>query len=192
MDNASYHNTLNLKIPTSSSRKSVILDRLREKKLPHSEKMSKVLLYQIVKEKKDKYSEYKIDRIFSELGHTVLRLPPYHPDLNPIEKIWAQKKDYVAKKNTSFKLDDAMKLTREKIAAGTENQWKEVCDHVIKIEDQYMNVDSVIETISERIVINLADSSDEEDEDYDMVAQEDSDNESEDNNDDIDLGCKPL
>lgn len=192
MDNASYHNTLNVKAPTSSSRKSIILDWLREKRLPHSENMPKVLLYQIVKENKDKYCDYKVDRLFSESGHIVLRLPPYHPDLNPIEKIWAQIKDYVAKKNTSFKLDDAMKLAREKIAALTEKNWKEVCDHVIKVEDEYVKVESVIENLSERIVINLADSSDEEDEDFDMLPQEKSDSESEVDNDDSDLGCKPL
>lgn len=33
--------------------------------------------------------KYLIDEIIESAGHIVLRLPPYHPDLNPIETIWA-------------------------------------------------------------------------------------------------------
>lgn len=41
-------------------------------------------------------------------------------------------------------------------------------------------------------MINLDDSSDQEDKHYDMIPQENSDNESEDDNHDIDLGCKQF
>ena len=33
-----------------------------------------------------------MQKILEEGGHTVLYLPPYSPDLNPIEKKWAQAK----------------------------------------------------------------------------------------------------
>ncbi|PSN47203.1 hypothetical protein C0J52_07866 [Blattella germanica] len=33
-------------------------------------------------------------------------LPPYHPDLNPIEKIWANFKQYVGCNNITFKLNN--------------------------------------------------------------------------------------
>ena len=45
---------------------------------------------------------YRIDQLFKEAGHTVLRLPPYHCDLNPIELIWSQLKRYVAANNVTF------------------------------------------------------------------------------------------
>ncbi|MFC5921116.1 transposase [Neisseria weixii] len=38
-----------------------------------------------------------------EKGHTVLRLPPYSPDLNPIERCWAAVKSLRRK----WRLDDA-------------------------------------------------------------------------------------
>jgi transposase len=43
-------------------------------------------------------------------GHKVLRLPSYHPELNPIEKIWASVKNWVAVHNTTFKLKDVEQL----------------------------------------------------------------------------------
>jgi transposase len=43
---------------------------------------------------------------------TLLRLPPYHPELNAIEKIWALVKNWVAANNVSFKLDDVEQLAR--------------------------------------------------------------------------------
>jgi transposase len=54
-----------------------------------------------------------IDQLLAEKGHTVLRLPPYHPDLNPIELIWANVKQWVAGKNTTFKIKDVEQLCRQ-------------------------------------------------------------------------------
>ena len=34
-----------------------------------------------------------IQKALSEAGHTLLYLPPYSPDLNPIEKKWAHVKN---------------------------------------------------------------------------------------------------
>jgi hypothetical protein len=36
--------------------------------------------------------QYIIDDIAKENEHIILRLLPYHPDLNPIELVWAQLK----------------------------------------------------------------------------------------------------
>lgn len=53
---------------------------------------------------------FKIDALLAAKGYTVFRLPPYHPNLNPIEMVWATFKNYVAKKNASFQLCDTIKL----------------------------------------------------------------------------------
>jgi transposase len=39
-------------------------------------------------------------------GHVALHLPPYHPELNPIEKMWAVVKNWVAMKNVTFQLQE--------------------------------------------------------------------------------------
>ena len=47
---------------------------------------------------------YSIDQLIREHGHEVLRLPPYHPDFNAIELIWAQLKSLVRQRNLTFRL----------------------------------------------------------------------------------------
>jgi transposase len=34
--------------------------------------------------------------LLARYGHVALRLPPYHPELKPIEKMWAMVKNWVA------------------------------------------------------------------------------------------------
>uniref|UniRef100_A0A6P7H399 Uncharacterized protein LOC114345581 n=1 Tax=Diabrotica virgifera virgifera TaxID=50390 RepID=A0A6P7H399_DIAVI len=104
VDNASYHNVQAEKCLTMSSTKSVMKDWLRKRNLPFSEDMLKVDLYSIVQSHKPRFKAYEIDRILCNSGHLVLRLPPYHPDLNPIELVWAALKKYVADKNVDFEV----------------------------------------------------------------------------------------
>nr|CAH7759611.1 unnamed protein product [Callosobruchus chinensis] len=59
-------------------------------------------LYSLTKIYKPRYKTYEIDKIMTEAGHSVLRLPPYHPDLDPIELLWAFLKQYVAEKDEDF------------------------------------------------------------------------------------------
>jgi transposase len=71
---------------------------------------------------KPKYISYKIYGIFAEHNHSILLLPPYHPELNPIELIWATVKNWVAQNNTTFKMDDVinrpLKHVIEQLALG--------------------------------------------------------------------------
>lgn len=42
----------------------------------------------------DTFNKYIVDNIADKSGCTILRLPPYHCMLNPIEMIWTQVKCY--------------------------------------------------------------------------------------------------
>lgn len=55
---------------------------------------------------KENFKPYVIDEMSKEKGVTLLRLLPYHCELNPIELIWADIKSYVARHNTTFKFSD--------------------------------------------------------------------------------------
>ena len=93
-------------------------------------------------------------------GHKVIRLTPYHCDLNPIELIWSQVKGEVARENTEFTVKSTLALTEKTLAAVSADDWKSCIDHVIKIEAQYRRTDGVQPALA-KIVIPLDDSSSE-------------------------------
>ena len=53
-----------------------------------------------------------IDRMATEMGHQIVRLPPYHCRYNAIELIWTQVKSYIAKRN-DFRMANAKFLLTE-------------------------------------------------------------------------------
>ncbi|KAJ8914626.1 hypothetical protein NQ315_015363 [Exocentrus adspersus] len=97
---------------------------------------------------------------------TVLRLPPYHCELNPIELVWAQVKGDVARNNTSFKLSDVKILLENSLERVTADKWQRCIHHVHKQEEKMWELDNLIDVAVEPLVFNLGDedSSDSEDE----------------------------
>lgn len=87
LDNASYHNKESDKKPTLSSRKDNIKEWLTRNNVFFTEEMTKAELLMHAKSVGIK-KIYTIDNTITSAGHTVIRLPPYHPDLNPIELVW--------------------------------------------------------------------------------------------------------
>ena len=65
--------------------------------------MLKPDLYEIIKQNKPA-KIFVVDEMIKKEGHSVVRLPPYHCNLNPIENIWALMKRDVAANNTTFTL----------------------------------------------------------------------------------------
>lgn len=166
IDNASYHNKQLNPAPTSSSKKADLMQWLLNHNIPFDEKMLKTELYQLVKQNKSPHKKYIIDSLLAEHGHNALRLPPYHPDLNPIEMIWSLIKNHVALKNTTFKLNDCIALVHEKITEITTEDWAKRCQHARDVEDKYMENEATLDDMTERFIIDLgADSSDSEDND---------------------------
>jgi hypothetical protein len=123
VENAAYHNVQLNPAPASSCRKSAMIDWLSDHGIPFSDRMCKPELYSLIKLRKPRFKIFKIDALFAEHGHSALRLPPYHPDLNPTELIRDSVKEYVARNNASFRLDDAIKLTEEKFNIITKEEW---------------------------------------------------------------------
>jgi transposase len=69
---------------------------------------------------------YSIDKLFVSAEHTVLHLPPYHCDLNPIELVWGDIKGRVGEvltENMSEKKELCLKLFSEY----TSDKWKKCC-----------------------------------------------------------------
>lgn len=166
IDNAPYHNTQENHAPTSNSRKNLMIEWLTLKGIPFDTTMLKPQLYQVIKRYKDQYITYKFDEILQRNGHTVLRLPPYHPDLNPIELIWATVKNNVAARNINFKMEDVRKLTEEEFSRITQEDWQQRCKHVVNIEDKYLESEILVDETTESLIINVNNESDSDDDDF--------------------------
>jgi hypothetical protein len=137
-----------------------MIDWLSDRGIPFSDQMCKPELYSLIKFAKPRFRTFKIDALLAEHGHSALHLLPYHPDLNPIELIWASIKEYVARKNVSFCLDDAMKLAEEKFNIVTKEEWSSRCNNARQCKQNYFHLEPIIDDISEQIVINLQNDSD--------------------------------
>jgi transposase len=85
MDNASYHSVNQL--PKSSDKKAAMKKWLDDQKLAYPKNAVKKELWAIIKEEKKKDKYFIIDNLAMRYGHEVVRLPPYHPELNPIELV---------------------------------------------------------------------------------------------------------
>lgn len=97
MDNAPYHNILSVHSPpTPQSSKSRIREWLEQNKIYCRDDCLKPELVEILN-KIAPESIYAVDDIALSLGHKVLRTPPYHPELQPIEKCWGVVKNHVAR-----------------------------------------------------------------------------------------------
>jgi transposase len=113
----------------------VMIDWLVERNITHDTTHTKPELCGIIKQHKTRSTRYKLDTLLHEHGHNVLRLPPYHPEFNLIEKIWAIVKNWVAVRNTTFKIADVEDLARQKFDSVTSETWSSVCEHVDKFVD---------------------------------------------------------
>lgn len=76
-------------------------------------------------------------------NRTVLRLPPYHCELNPIELAWSSVKNYVKMNNTSYKLPDVKKLLIEGINRVNDTMWKNFISHTRKEENKFWKLDFI-------------------------------------------------
>ena len=78
-------------------------------------KATKPKLYTIIKGRKPD-PVYQANEILRRTGLTILRLPPYHCDLNPIELIWGDLKGVVARENSTFEVNVVHQLIKDNVA----------------------------------------------------------------------------
>ncbi|KAJ0390407.1 hypothetical protein P43SY_011604 [Pythium insidiosum] len=95
MDGAKYHLRNLNPVPTTSWRKDAIQQWLTTHGVEWSANMLKAELLGLAKAQKAPRN-YACVQIAANYGHQVLITPPYHPELQPIEIIWAVVKNAVA------------------------------------------------------------------------------------------------
>lgn len=156
VDNASYHNVTVEPNITSANLKSDMIKWLQTRNIPFDDKLTKPQLYQIIQNNKYKYPpQYKLDRLLEAHGHKVLRLPPYHPELNPIEKIWALVKNWVASRNTKFTLGEVEALTRQRFSELPAEEWTKICRHVQVYENTQIDKEHLLDNVIDSLAFTI-------------------------------------
>ncbi|KAJ4433783.1 hypothetical protein ANN_16095 [Periplaneta americana] len=134
MDNASYHSKQAIKFPTLKSSVKDIINFMQYHKMPvpHPIPIKAAMMQTIRKANINK--TYIVDELATSYGHEVLRLPPYHCVLNPIELVWARLKSHVRKNNTTPTLSASVcEHLREGVENINSNLWSSCVDHTIKV-----------------------------------------------------------
>jgi transposase len=127
MDNASYHNILaEHSPPTPKSSKKKIREWLEQNKAYCRDDCLKAELVELLA-KIAPEPIYAIDEVAKSFGHKVLRTPPYHPELQPIEICWGVVKNHIAR-NCDF----TMKNLIEQLDCGFEKVTPDTCVKIIK------------------------------------------------------------
>ena len=103
--------------------------RLRENKISFQEDALRSELWILCKRHRYTESFKIIDKIAQKYGHEILRLPLYHCELNAIELIWDEEKNFVARENTEMTLECAEKLFRRKREELTAELCKKCVDY---------------------------------------------------------------
>ena len=155
IDNAPYHSKSMENYPTSKWRKQQFVDWLTEKNITFSDKALRAELWTLVKSEREKFPDKVMETVAKEYVHEILRLPPYHCELNPIELAWAAEINYVAGENKDMSLDLVEKLFRKKREEFLEDFWRKCVEHAKKIEENYRESDRIQDNKVEQLIIKL-------------------------------------
>lgn len=141
MDNAAYHNVLSEEtFPKGSHSMKRLQEWLDKNKYPWREDMLKAELYELCCRLAPE-PEFAIDLIASKKGHTIVRTPPYHPELQPIETCWAIVKGHVAAHN-DFTMAKVNELVEEGFHKVTAHTVKGILKKTRKQEDNFWEEDT--------------------------------------------------
>jgi transposase len=125
INNVPYHNVKINKIPVFNSTKNEMHQWLQKQNIPLADDMLKPTLHRLFKQYKHQQVQYSVDKTLESHGHTILHLPPYHSDLNPVKNIWANVKGQVASRNVTCNIEDVERLCEEIFHTMGKEDWKQ-------------------------------------------------------------------
>jgi len=147
MENAPYHSLKHDDVPTSATEKSIIIEWLRSKGEIIDRPMVVAQLMAMVERIKPSYDTYVVDDFLKEHNMNVLRLPPYHCELNPIKMAWSMVKNYVNINNTTYKLDDGLELIDKAVDKVNSYVWKDFINIVVEEEKKFWDMDFIMDNM---------------------------------------------
>lgn len=148
MDNASYHNVLSEhSAPTATCKKDKIISWLSKNGIPVSNDCLKAELVEILR-KIAPAPTYALDEIAGEQGHKILRTPPYHPELQPIETCWAVLKNQIAR-NCDFTMSNLLEQLDKAFDGVTDKTCSGIINKIRRTEDKFWYEDIQLERMGE-------------------------------------------
>ena len=148
MDRATYHLVAEERIVPTLMRKSEIQNWLTENNIIWEDHWLKRKLIDTLEQNIDRTP--LVQKEANKNGHQVLILPVHHPELNPIELIWALVKNKCAKKlrnGMSFK--DVLANLKEEFKKITKENCQNVYNHVKKKENEFWEIDLKLDDTDE-------------------------------------------
>ena len=161
LDNAKYHCRLIEKTPSMNMRKNDMIDFMKKYviRIPKPFPTKPVLL-SLIKEANIQ-KQYIVDNIAKLAGHSVLRLPPYHCMLNPIEMVWSQLKQHCRRDNIHTN-EPAKVLELIRDVCNTKislKNWENYVGHTIKVEQNFRKTDHIVDNEVEPVIVEYYSSS---------------------------------
>ena len=148
MDNASYHNVLSEhSAPTATCKKDKIISWLSNNGIPVSKDCLKAELVEILR-KIAPAPTYALDEIAGEQGHKIMRTPPYHPELQPIETCWAVLKNQIAR-NCDFTMSNLLEQLDKAFDGVTAKTCSGIINKIRRTEDKFWYEDIQLERMEE-------------------------------------------
>jgi transposase len=144
MDNASYHNVLSpVSAPTPSCKKDKIRSWLERNNFPVKDDCLKAELVEILI-RVGPQPTYVLDEIAIEQGHEILRTPPYHPELQPIETCWRIVKNEIAR-NCDFTMDNLILQLERAFDKVTSKTCAGLIRKIRDVEDAFWRDDAALD-----------------------------------------------
>ena len=144
MDNASYHNVLSpVSAPTPSCKKDKIRSWLERNNFPVKDDCLKAELVEILI-RVGPQPTYVLDEIAIEQGHEILRTPPYHPELQPIETCWGIVKNEIAR-NCDFTMDNLILQLERAFDKVTSKTCAGLIRKIRDVEDAFWRDDAALD-----------------------------------------------
>ncbi|MCP4607083.1 MAG: hypothetical protein GY845_00010 [Planctomycetes bacterium] len=136
LDNAKYHNVLaDGFFPSTGSNKKQLRSWLTRNGYAWREDMLKAELLKMCT-RLAPVPERRLDIIAAKHDVSILRTPPYHPELQPIETCWAVVKNYMAD-HCDFTMEGLRTNLPDAFAKVTSDTCREIISKVVEQEDKY-------------------------------------------------------
>jgi len=136
MDSCSSHKRLAEAFPTAAWKKAELQDWLKSKDVVFDPRCTKPTLLSICKDQQQE-RQFVTCKIAEEFGHKVYWTPPYHPELQPIETIWAVAKNKIAQSIHANKKELEEALHQALTVTVSEHTWLGARRRVLAQEDEY-------------------------------------------------------